>query len=49
MVMLQDGCYVLNMAHVSSDLQVPIFLKNTIKEGFGCQQNCGYHPDMMAN
>ena len=25
MVMLQDGCYVLNMAHVSSDLQVPIF------------------------
>ena len=31
MVMLQDGCYVLNMAHVSSDLQVPIFLKTPSK------------------
>ena len=27
MVMLQDGCYVLNVAHVSSDLQVPIFFQ----------------------
>jgi hypothetical protein len=31
MVMLQDGCYVLNMAHVSSDLQVPFFLKTPSK------------------